>query len=112
MLICGFLGMAILGLVYMFLKKMRYHIKCRLLFLEVLITGFIFVVGIFAVQLSGFIAMFFANSQPETSPWRFWLLPVIVVPMWVLIIYLGFYTWTLVIKRLTHPQSTPDEQSS
>ena len=84
---------------------MRYHIKWWLLFVEVLITVGILIVGIFAVYLSGAIGMFLANSQPETSPWRFWLLPVIAIPSWILIICLGFYTWTLVIKKLNNPKS-------
>ena len=103
--------MAILMLARMFIRTMRYHIKWWLLFWEVLITGGSLLVCILAVQLSGIIAMSFANAQIETSPWRFWLLPVIAVPLWLLIILLGFYTWTLVLKRLIGKTSVSDEQN-
>ncbi|MHC4356701.1 MAG: NHL repeat-containing protein [Planctomycetota bacterium] len=56
-------------------------------------TAAIFIVGAAAVVIGGSIVMVIANSLPKSNPLRFWLVPLVVIPYWIIVVWTAFLVW-------------------
>ena len=64
------------------------------------VTVVIFIIAAAAIVVGGTLVMYIANAQPENSPWRFWLVPIVVIPYWIIVIIAAFWSWRVVQRRL------------
>jgi hypothetical protein len=59
----------------------------------ILAAAAIFIVGAAAVVIGGSIVMAMANSLPESNPLHFWLVPLVVLPYWIVVGWTAFLVW-------------------
>ncbi|RKY08719.1 MAG: hypothetical protein DRP66_03930 [Planctomycetota bacterium] len=67
---------------------------------EVAITVVIAVIALAAIVFGGSLVASAANALPKGNPMGFWLVPIIVIPYWIVVFVAALWTWRSLIGRL------------
>ena len=74
-------------------------VRKRLL-LDTTVTALFFIITTAAIVMGGSVVMVIANALPKSNPMHFWLVPIVVIPYWIIVIIVAFWTWRSLLRRL------------
>lgn len=62
------------------------NILRKKLLLDVSVTAIVFTIAVAAIVIGGSVVVFIANSLPDGNPMRFWLVPIVIIPFWIIVV--------------------------
>ncbi|MCK5269392.1 MAG: hypothetical protein KAJ46_01355 [Sedimentisphaerales bacterium] len=75
-------------------------ILTKYLLIDVVVTAGIFIITAAAIVIGGAVVIAIANALPENNPMQFWLVPIVVIPYWIIVIIVALKSWRLAQSRL------------
>lgn len=97
-----FPGFLFYGLALFFVWAMEKSIEIlkKRFLLRATITVAVVVVALAAIVFGSGIVASVANALPKGNPMGFWLVPIIVIPYWIVVFVAALWTWRSLIGRL------------
>ena len=64
------------------------------------VTAVVFIIAAAAIVMGGSVVMVIANALPKSNPMHFWLVPIVVIPYWIIVVIAALWTWRSLLRRL------------